>query len=175
MAPALSLLPAIAPPPNHVYNMQNLTPEQRQKIKEDLADRERQASALAAAGALAESVSLTTPSVGQALHDPSTLGGIPPPSSFSAAGGNPPLSSIDWNMEMEGGVGGQSFGLDDLDMDFATLFDAESELNLIGGGENTPTGGTGAPDSAPAAASSIATQSQTPNQLNGGSAAATGR
>lgn len=161
-APALAPAPAVVPP-NHAYSMQHLTPEQQQKIQEDLADRERQASSLAAAGMVAESVSLTTPSVvGQVLQAPPPLGGLPPPASLGVAGGNPPLTSIDWNMDMGGAASEQ--GLDDLDMDFATLFDTESEMNMfVGGGEGKATltmGGS-------------AQTTETPNPLNGGNATST--
>ncbi|KAL3938224.1 MAG: hypothetical protein SGARI_001823, partial [Bacillariaceae sp.] len=51
--------PALAHPPANAYS--HLTPEQQARIQEDLADRERQASALAAAGMVADSVNLTRP------------------------------------------------------------------------------------------------------------------
>jgi hypothetical protein len=150
--------------------MQQLTPEQQQKIQEDLADRERQASALAAAGMVAESVSLTTPAV-QGLQAPPPLGGVALLSSYGS-GSNPPLASIDWNMEMDGGdVGGQ--GLDDLDMDFATLFDTESEINMmIKDGHSTesttaPLTCIGAPTVSSSTNGPVTISAETPNPLNG--------
>eukprot|EP00529_Nitzschia_sp_RCC80_P014247 CAMPEP_0113441646 /NCGR_PEP_ID=MMETSP0014_2-20120614/1192_1 /TAXON_ID=2857 /ORGANISM="Nitzschia sp." /LENGTH=727 /DNA_ID=CAMNT_0000332501 /DNA_START=625 /DNA_END=2808 /DNA_ORIENTATION=- /assembly_acc=CAM_ASM_000159 len=153
-------------PPNHAYSMQNLTPEQQKKIQEDLADRERQASALAAAGMVAESVSLTIPAphVSQGLQAPPQLGRVAPQPPQGGNGGNPPLASIDWNMDMEGGdVGGQ--GLDDLDMDFATLFDTESEMNMIGGGTGTRPATTETPSPGPATMASPG--GSVPNPLEG--------
>jgi hypothetical protein len=165
--PPLAPAPAVLPP-NHAYSMQHLTPEQQQKIQEDLADRERQASALAAAGMVAESVSLTTPTgVSQGLKAPPPLGGVTPQSTFGAggSGGNPPLTSIDWNLDMGDGVGGQGF--DDLDMDFATLFDTESEMNMIGGGGmNMSADATTSTTPSPGPPPNMS--AETPNPLNGG-------
>ena len=102
---------------------QSLTPEQQSRIQDDLADRERQASALAAAGMVADRVSLTRPAiqppVGQVLQAPPPLVGIAPPSP-----GHPGLAmeGINWNMVDLG-----TAVVDDMDMDFATLFDPEQE------------------------------------------------
>jgi hypothetical protein len=127
----------------------HLTPDQHARIQEDLADRDRQASALAAAGLVADSVNLTRPAtaIGHVLQAPPPLGGMPAPAYpvLSANGGeslHPPLESINWNLDL-GGLGTGS-GFDDMDMDFATLFDSEHEHNfLMGGGQDpiSPTSG----------------------------------
>jgi hypothetical protein len=112
--------------PANAYS--HLTPEQQARIQEDLADRERQASALAHAGMVADSVSLTRPaaSVGQVLQAPPPLGALAPPVNPTGDNGHPPMESINWNLDV--GLGG---GLDDMDMDFANLFDTETEQNFM--------------------------------------------
>lgn len=86
-----------------------------------MADRERQASALAAAGMVAESVNYTKPSViGQVLQAPPPLVGMPPPSQPSGGdGGQISMEGFNWN-DLGGNV-------DDMDMDFAAMFDPEQE------------------------------------------------
>jgi hypothetical protein len=127
-----------------------LTPEQHARIQEDFAERERQASALAAAGLVADSVSLTRPNsnaIGQVLHAPPPLAGMPPPhimqhttSHATSSGGGTdqsiPLESMNWNFDLGGsalgfGTGGGGVGLDDMDVEFSTLFDTEEEHSLI--------------------------------------------
>ena len=112
---------------------QSLTPEQQSRIQDDLADRERQASALAAAGMVAERVSLTRPAiqppVGQVLQAPPPLVGIAPPSPSHPGVA---MEGINWNMVDLG-----STVVDDMDMDFATLFDPEHEqahMQTVGSG-----------------------------------------
>lgn len=113
--------PGIAPPPPHTYHYANLTPDQRTRIQEDLADRERQASALAAAGMVAESVNYTKPSViGHVLQAPPPLVGMPPPAQPPGTeDGHIAMEGINWN-DLGGNV-------DDIDMDFAAMFDPEQE------------------------------------------------
>ena len=124
------------PPPATVHAMANMTPEQRLLVQEDLADRERQASSLAAAGMVAESVSLTRPVSGLlggqpgqggqnhqplGLQAPPALGmGAPPTSN-----GNTEMEGINWNL-LDLGT-----NLDDLDMDFASLFDPANEAASV--------------------------------------------
>lgn len=111
----------------HSSAMAGMTPEQRQLVQEDLADRERQASSLAAAGMVAESVSHSRPRslVGsgqpQGLQAPPQLGMAPPPPA-----GEQEMDGINWNMMDLG-----TTNLDDLDMDFATLFDPANEVATL--------------------------------------------
>ncbi|VEU34301.1 unnamed protein product [Pseudo-nitzschia multistriata] len=136
----------------------NLTPEQQVRLQTDLADREQQASSLAAAGLVADNtVGYAQPS-GQVLKAPPALGGMSVPSigpasavplsSFSAQndgshataqrqavpnptalsstnGGVPHMESINWNLDVDSAGAMLGSGLDDIDMDFATLFDSE--------------------------------------------------
>lgn len=120
--------PATTAPLNNPYA--HLTPEQQSRIQEDLADRECQASALAAAGMVADSVSFTRPatSVGQVLQAPPPLVGIapppghpPPPPTTDNGGSEVAMEGINWNMIDLGP------GVDDIDMDFAAMFDPEQE------------------------------------------------
>jgi hypothetical protein len=100
----------------------NLPPDQRVRVQEDMADRERQASSLAAAGMVAESVNYAMP-VGQVLQAPPPLVGIPPPSQPHGEDGQIPMEGINWNE-----LGGN---MDDIDMDFAAMFDPEQERVFI--------------------------------------------
>jgi hypothetical protein len=119
------------------YPYAHLTAEQQNRIQEDLADRERQASALAAAGMVAESVNLTRPAViGQVLQAPPPLVGIPLPHGSnhhhhhhiaggiqnSSGSGEVAMEGINWNMVDLG-----PSVVDDMDMDFAAMFDPEQE------------------------------------------------
>lgn len=123
---------AVPAPPLVPSVMTSMTPEQRMLVQEDLADRERQASSLAAAGMVAESVSLTQPLSGpigtspnnqpQGLQAPPALGMLPPP----ANPGNTEMDGINWNLMDLGNT-----NLDDLDMDFATLFDPANEAASV--------------------------------------------
>jgi hypothetical protein len=153
-------------PANQTYVMQQLTPEQQSRLHEDLTDRERQASALAAAGLVADSVSYTRPG-GQILQAPPSLMGMSAMSLHTAAvplsavsannintvtisaattqhhsnnnnninNGPPIVENINWNLDVGGGpMAMMGTGLDDIDMDFATLFDSEEQLLVDGGG-----------------------------------------
>lgn len=102
-------------------------------------DRERQASALAAAGMLAETVGATQ---AQGLQAPPPLVALaPPPPPAGTTNASTELDSINWNMMDIGAV-----HLDDIDMDFATLFDpANEEANMQTEGSGWPTTSTGKP------------------------------
>jgi len=163
-APATFLAPH--PGPNHSqaqqhYQYANLTPDQRNRIQEDLADRERQASALAAAGMVAESVNYTKPSViGQVLQAPPPLVGMPPPSQPQGAeDGHMPMEGINWN-DLGGNV-------DDIDMDFAAMFDPEQEQAYMQEASLQLTQPSSGPHTAPAPPPGIKTEEHgTPNPLN---------
>jgi len=123
-----------APAPSHQYAA-HLTPEQQVRFHADLADREQQASSLAAAGMVAEN------NGGQILRAPPALVGMPMPtggasssvplSSLSNGQHAPPMAqdpqvqNINWNLDGDNALGS---GLDDIDMDFAGLFDNEEQL-----------------------------------------------
>ena len=134
----------------------HLTPEQQMRLNSDLADREHQASSLAAAGLVAESVDYTaTPvtSSGQILSAPPALVGMQVPTSGPSTavpisslsdpshakiaalpnnnnndGGVPRVESINWNLDVDSAGPMLDSGLDDIDMDFATLFDTEDQM-----------------------------------------------
>lgn len=117
-----------------------LSPEARQRYQQDVLERDRQASSLAAAGMVAESINNTK--LHHNFHQQNNQVLNPPPASFVAGSTcsestntltvastttpltTPELDTINWNL-ME--VGGQQF--DDMDMDFATLFDPANELS----------------------------------------------
>jgi hypothetical protein len=113
--------PPLLSPGGLPTNYAHLPPDQQKRIQDDLADREQQASALAAAGMVAESVNLTRPAViGQVLQAPPALVGMPPPSCPPhTEGGHVAMEGINWN-DLGGNV-------DDMDMDFAAMFDPEQE------------------------------------------------
>ena len=160
--------PQKAPPPvaaNPAFGA-HLTPEQQVRYQEDLADREKQASSLAAAGRVADSSTgfarPTTP-LG-VLRAPPALVGMPPApvvlshsvhnsinshnSSNSGTGyaqtttapgagasntastndGVPQVESINWNLDVDSAGPMMSSGYDDIDMDFAMLFDTEEQM-----------------------------------------------
>ena len=105
-------------PATVLSTMATSSAESTRRFDEEMIDRERQASALAAAGMVAESVSLAgrgqVPQVLQA----------PPP--LAAGAGGPvstELESINWNLMDLGAM-----HLDDMDLDFAQLFDPACEL-----------------------------------------------
>ena len=131
-APTL-LAPATSSPQHqqqqqHVYS--HLTADQQNRIQEDLADRERQAAALASAGMVAESVNLTRPAViGQVLQAPPPLVGMAPPATpprvpSPEKPNDVAMESINWNMVDLGNP-------DDMDMDFAAMFDPEQEQTFM--------------------------------------------
>jgi len=152
-----SVSTAQAPKPiatNQTYAA-HFTPEQKVILQADLEDREQQASSLAAAGLVADSVDYNTrlaSSVGQVLRAPPALGIMPMPvplmgggtssvplSSHSNipiaarhpgnnAGGVPQVESINWNLDVDSAGPMLGSGLDDIDMDFATLFDSEEQM-----------------------------------------------
>jgi hypothetical protein len=104
------------------HALATLSPDGQQAAQDDIADRERQASALAAAGMVAESVTMSQPFgiqsqglqappllvSGQTMQDPLPTG-------------NSNIDSINWSL-MDLGT-----SLDDMEMDFATLFDPALE------------------------------------------------
>merc|ERR1712238_594630 len=148
-----------------------LTPDQQARMHEDLKDREQQASALAAAGRVADTVHYSRPVAaavvtsmgqGQVLQAPPALAGMPlhsaTPIPLSSVfvnntmhpttttqninnnsinhNGPPILDNINWNLDAGVGPGamlGGSSGIDDIDMDFSTLFDSEEQLLVEGG------------------------------------------
>ena len=147
----------------------HLTPEQQKRIQDDLADRERQASSLAAAGMVAESVNLTRPAViGQVLQAPPPLVGMAPPAPQPTTAGGPndiPMEGINWNLADLGA------SPDDIDMDFAAMFEPEQEQSTMQTMEVTypphqpqpPNSGAGAP---PAGTAPVHTEEHgTPNPL----------
>jgi hypothetical protein len=98
---------------------------------EDLSERDRQASSLAAAGMVAESATVAG-RLSQGLH--------PPPPLVSADAPQTPttieLDSINWSM-MDSGA-----NADDMDLDFAQLFDPANELeNMYSEGNGWPSQG----------------------------------
>jgi hypothetical protein len=147
---------APAPVVSNPTYVTHLTPEQQVRLQADLADREHQASSLAAAGMVAESVDYNTrpaTNVGQVLRAPPSLVGMPVPmgglssmvplSSLSNASnvqmatqpssgnndsGVPQVESINWNLDVDSAGPMLGSGFDDIDMDFATLFDTEEQL-----------------------------------------------
>ena len=155
-----------APAPAHT-TMTGMTPEQRMLVQEDLADRERQASSLAAAGMVAESVSLTRPVASgpipnnqpQGLQAPPALGMVAPPANTGAV---TEMDGINWNLLDLGNT-----NLDDLDMDFATLFDPANEAASVsmqtqGNNWNTAAASQeGAGSTAPTTVQGVSTQPPT--------------
>ena len=112
--------------------MSTMTGDRR--LAQEMADREHQASALAAAGMVAESVSVTGSVVPQGLQAPPPLAGAAAPMASTSN----ELDSINWNLMDLGAM-----HLDDMDMDFAQLFDPASEL------AGMQTEGSGWPTSSP--------------------------
>ena len=96
----------------------------------DLADREHQASSLAAAGLVADQ------NVGGMRAPPALLpmNSMPVPSMNDGQGmppsnnGAPQVESINWNLDGDTSGAMMNTGLDDIDMDFAVLFDNEEQL-----------------------------------------------
>lgn len=123
--------------------------DQQRKMKEDLAEREHQASALAAAGMVAESVRLAQPPPG------TTNLGLHPPPQLATASLAPiqstEVDNINWNIMDLG-----SPRLDDLDLDFASLFDPIHEI------ERMRTDGSGWPSGAAVAHPETSGASSTP-------------
>lgn len=134
---------------NHSYSsLRQLAPspipqnKNEKRIQDDLAERERQASALAAAGMVAETVDQTgmaTPPLSLSPMNFVGNGGInwqglqPPPAlmgTISASQGSgtttptPAAEGTNWGI---GGMDNITVGIDDMDLDFAQLFDPASE------------------------------------------------
>jgi hypothetical protein len=133
----------------NIAKLSTLSPTQQQRYRQDWLERENQASSLAAAGMVAESVRNNTEQ--QNLASSTTnyltttipvLGLQPPPTIFAQQPTMPgglnhdttnttttnvtELDSINWNLMDIGGM-----HIDDMDMDFATLFDPANELSSI--------------------------------------------
>lgn len=160
--------PGAASPSNRYFA--NLPPDQRARVQEDMADRERQASALAAAGHVAESVNYTKP-VGQVLPAPPPLVGMnaPPTVHTSNEDGQIAIEGINWSE-----LGGSN--MDDIDMDFAAMFDPEQEqafmqdAALQAPSSQPSPSHIGAPNTALSMAAAVKREGQgIPNPLNGGS------
>lgn len=148
--------PAASAPANggqYAYNVANMTPEQQRLVQEDLADRERQASALAAAGMVAENKTGSMPVVNgmagtvglsqQGLHAPPLLGSVAPLPPPDPAASNS-VDGINWGLSDLG----QS--LDDMEMDFAKMFDpAHEEASMKTEGSGWPAAGGGEQKVAP--------------------------
>ena len=110
-----------------------LPPDARQKYQQDLIERDRQASALAAAGKVAETINLTRSSGGHVIQQvyqgaQPQQGQDPQGTVSSVVDGNngvaSELDNINWSLMDLGGP-----TLDDMDLDFATLFDPANELS----------------------------------------------
>ena len=134
-------------PPTSLSTLSNMTAEQRSRYQADMLDRERQASALAAAGMVAESVNQATGQV-QGLQ-------APPPlvtsASAPAAATSTELDNINWNI-MELG----NMNLDDMDLDFAAMFDPANEA------AHMQTEGSGWPSAATSSSDVSSSVSPTP-------------
>ncbi|GAX15802.1 hypothetical protein FisN_3Lh248 [Fistulifera solaris] len=98
---------------------------------EDLSERDRQASSLAAAGMVAESATVAG-RLSQGLHPPPPLVSADAPQTSATI----ELDSINWSM-MDAGA-----NADDMDLDFAQLFDPANELeNMYSEGNGWPSQG----------------------------------
>jgi len=83
----------------------HLTVDQQNRIQEDLADRERQAAALASAGMMADPNAFPQAGVGQVLQAPPPLvsmeslshPGAPKPPPSTGNGGDINMEAINWN------------------------------------------------------------------------------
>lgn len=119
-------LPASTSAPN-IAKLSSMSPTQQLRYQQDLLERESQASSLAAAGMVAESVGLSSSAPAKTMP---ILGLQPPPTIFAqnvlAPATTSELDSINWNFMDIG-----SINLDDMDMDFATLFDPANELSSM--------------------------------------------
>jgi hypothetical protein len=117
----------------NIAKLSTLSPTQQQRYRQDWLERENQASALAAAGMVAESVTMNHSSSSNYVTTTLPVVGLQAPPTIGAQH-NPPgapltnsmvteLDSINWNLMDIGGM-----NIDDMDMDFATLFDPANEL-----------------------------------------------
>lgn len=148
------------------HSLSVYTPEQRKLMQQDAQDRERQARALAAAGMAAEEFGGTVTQQDVATNSSSSIGLHPPPtlgnptSGIVAAhpGGTAATEpGMPWsNLEMHSGGGtgaeGEPLTLEEMEMDFANMFDPNVEWeNMQTEGSGWPQlGGEGAPSSAEA-------------------------
>lgn len=110
-----------APPPETVqqHARAHMSPEQQR----DLADRERQAKSLAAAGMVAETVGRGNAAYPGAMYGPPTL--APADAVPSATSGfNGIMDSNYWGMDVDA-------SLEDMEMDFAKLFDPAHEMESM--------------------------------------------
>lgn len=126
-------------------------PEQRKLMQQDAHDRERQAQALAAAGLAAEESGASAGQESVGLYPPPTLGnpssGIAHPTGVSGGvhiSASHPGSAMDnwYNLGQpnpEGGPVAEPLTLEEMEMDFAKLFDPNVEW------ENMQTEGSGWP------------------------------
>jgi hypothetical protein len=85
-------------------------------VQEDLGDHERQASSLAAAGVVAESFSLTWPVKGATVDNETPMQGIQAPPAVGMV--SPQTDLLDWDL-----LDPENTNLDDLEMEFAMMFD----------------------------------------------------
>ena len=119
-------------PPSSVASFASLTGMSADGGSAYQEERERQASALAAAGMVAESVSLSGGRAGLSA----------PPQLASSAPGNNTIGEVDninWGAMDMGGV-----QVDDMDLDFATLFDpSNEEANMQTEGSGWPVSTSG--------------------------------
>lgn len=117
--------------------MASLTPAQQQRYQQDLLERENQASSLAAAGLVAEKVSLTGAPSSQPPQPASFLAAAAPTASNdnnldgaadSSSTEPNPMSEVEASMNWSLMDTLGAMQLDDMDMDFATLFDPVNEM-----------------------------------------------
>jgi hypothetical protein len=141
--------------------------QQRRTPTGFLEERERQASALAAAGMVAETVSIAKDGrkpagiPAQGLHAPPPLAtGVP---MMTSAGATTEIDSANWGLMDMGGV-----QLDDMDLDFATLFDPaleEANMHMEGSGWPSTTSAPSTPRDVPVSPTSLAAMQQQQQQL----------
>jgi hypothetical protein len=124
-------------PPSPVPTVPNLlSAETRQMYQQDCIDRDRQASSLAAAGKAAETINHNNSTSNQQtlqsgsllIQAPTSLGpGLAQTDNgIMATPTTSDLDALNWNL-MD--LGGPQF--DDMDLDFATMFDPANELSQI--------------------------------------------
>lgn len=160
---------------HHATSLAGVTPEQLKQMQRDAQDRDSQARALAAAGMAAEQMSGSYhhPPSGQGLHPPPSLGNptsaahpstygvaassnhIAAPVTQASSNDNPNQSAVDSNDPNDPSmtwnnldIDGQNPTLQEMEMDFAKLFDPELEW------ESMQTEGSGWPMSSNAEAPS---------------------
>jgi hypothetical protein len=139
--------------------------QQRRTPTGFLEERERQASALAAAGMVAETVSIANDGrkpagiPAQGLHAPPPLAtGVP----MMASAATTEIDSANWGLMDMGGV-----QLDDMDLDFATLFDPaleEANMQMEGSGWPSTASAPSTPRDVPVSPTSLATMQQQQQQ-----------